>query len=423
MADAKTFPAEPQGGFVSRVDPSAAECVLRDLQDRPLTASWLNSTLAAHVPEGMRIAGVNCDPSTVLVGSHSLSSTLNLQLEHKSCNSNQEELDAQLSVVLKRVCMRDLPPRSAEKYVKDVKSWRVEHSFFQEVAPKLREHGLTLPELLFMDFLDNGEPSSLGFLYLFADLMLTHKPHLEVTWGQMCASMAWTARLHAVFWTKAGQPVPSLLANLWERATYWSLDKRPADELSSMEATWLEFVSMWHHLDPELFNNPRIIKLASRLAQQSKTVDEYINTQGPRTLIHGDLKGAHLFFPDDGGEPAVIDWQWAGFGCPMLDVAYTIHSVTALGDLQGDGEDRLLSEYLTALQLHDITLDQEEAQKLYKSAFLDYARIVVGYFWVDCPVDEVESECSNITELTHTRDVAHVLRFIRRIDAVLLELE
>jgi len=107
----------------------------------------------------------------------------------------------------------------------------------------------------------------------------------------------------------------------------------------------------------------------------------------------------------------------------MLDVAYTIHSVASMKDLQEDGEDRLLQEYIAALQQHGVTWDVEEARRSLKAALLDYARIVIGYFWVDCPVEEIECESNNIIELTHTRDVAHVLRFIRRVDAALLDSE
>jgi hypothetical protein len=156
-------------------------------------------------------------------------------------------------------------------------------------------------------------------------------------------------------------------------------------------------------------------------------MDLLLCTRGPRTLVHGDLKGAHLFFPRSGNaeaaEPTVIDWQWSGFASPLVDVVYAIHSVTALADLEHGGEDRLLQVYLAALRMHGIELDDSLARRLYKAAFLDYARIVIGYFFRGVSVSDIERERDNITELTHTREVAHVLRFIGRVDETLREIE
>ena len=64
------------------------------------------------------------------------------------CSGHSEN---ELSVVLKRVCVRDLPARSPDKYEKDVKSWHVEQAFYSEVAPLLRARGLRLPDVIFND--------------------------------------------------------------------------------------------------------------------------------------------------------------------------------------------------------------------------------------------------------------------------------
>jgi len=293
------------------------------------------------------------------------------------------------------------------------------------VASQLRSNGLALPEVMHMDRLDEGrELLDAGFLYLFADLGPTHVPHLEVTWEQMCKVMEWTARLHAVFWCTGGGPAPYGVQRLWERGGYWSLDKRPAGEVPLMAQRWQEFVKLWRHTDPSLFERHEICLLGERLMRQAEVADEFLHVHGPKALIHGDLKGAHLFFPRSGdGEPTVIDWQWAGWGCPLCDVAYAIQGVASMHDLQAKGERSLLQVYLAALRTHGIELCEKEACCLYRAACIDYARVVVGYFWVDCTVEEVECERENITELTHTREVEHVLRFIRHIDCLLAEFE
>jgi hypothetical protein len=334
-----------------------------------------------------------------------------------------------MTVFLKRVCVVDLPRRDPTKCAKDVQSYHVERSFYTELAAQLRAAGLQLPDMLFGESTDvsvAGDLTRVGFLYLFADLGATHATYLHVSYERMCATMAWAARLHSIFWTAEGAAMPAALACMWDQGTYWALDKRPASEVPSTGSSWRAFCEGWRHVAPELFSRPEIIDLGYRLARQASRMDAWLRTRSPRTLVHGDLKGAHLFFRVDAStdsEPTVIDWQWSGFASPLVDVVYAIQSITAFADLQHGGEERLLQAYLAALRTHGIDLGEGLANQLYKAALLDYARIVLGYFFRGVSVSDIEREHENITELTHTREVAHALRFIGRVDDVLREIE
>ena len=47
---------------------------------------------------------------------------------------------------------------------------------------------------------------------------------------------------------------------------------------------------------------------------------------GPRpfALLHGDLVGANVVWPADGGEPVLVDWEFWRMGDPAEDLAYLV---------------------------------------------------------------------------------------------------
>ena len=82
---------------------------------------------------------------------------------------------------------------------------------------------------------------------------------------------------------------------------------------------------------------------------------------GPRTFVHGDLRGANLFFTAGGNpELALIDWQGCGIGNGLTDLAYfMVFSVST--PVRRRLEDEMLEEYhagIVAGGASDVTLRQ-----------------------------------------------------------------
>ncbi len=440
--------------FISTLDPLAVDDVACDLQGNILTPNWFTTiALGSHLPANLRVVEVQPLPATVLIGSHSASLTLELVLEatesltavipaardtpvSEFCRQAMQAVSLQgnrkVTVFLKRICLRDLPKRGMDKWERDVQSYRVEHNFYSHLAPILTSLGVHVPRAFFTQHADKGlEILDTGFLYLLEDLAPTHQPRLHFSRANVAAGLTWAARLHALYWTDAeqAQVVPKpLQGRMWTQGTYWSLSKRPLAEMTSLPSVWREFCHNWRHINASFFDDANILQLGERLSLHASAIDAYLTQHSPRTLIHGDFKGAHLFFPtnstnDSDALPTVIDWQWSGWSSPLDDIAYFIHSVTALHDLHAGGEAALLQYYVKRLAQAGVKLDLAVAERLYSVAFLNYARIVLAYFYRGVSVADIEREAENITELTHTRSVPHVLHFLSRVDEELAKWE
>jgi Ser/Thr protein kinase RdoA (MazF antagonist) len=122
-----------------------------------------------------------------------------------------------------------------------------------------------------------------------------------------------------------------------------------------------------------------------------------------RTLVHGDLKAANMFFRDGSGDAGVevglIDFQWSGWGLGAVDLAYLM--CAAVGPkvldltVEAAGETALLRHYheslcaalaefgaaptaaaaAAELQPFDTLVAQ------YEAALLDHAVTVFSYQW------------------------------------------
>lgn len=75
----------------------------------------------------------------------------------------------------------------------------------------------------------------------------------------------------------------------------------------------------------------------------------------PFTLSHGDLRSDNIFCPsEDGGRFAVIDWQLAGMGQPMTDIARWLTQSISIEDRR-ETEEELLKLYHQKLVEHGVT--------------------------------------------------------------------
>jgi Ser/Thr protein kinase RdoA (MazF antagonist) len=173
--------------------------------------------------------------------------------------------------------------------------------------------------------------------------------HDEAGVPALGACLAWLASFHARFLDDAGE-------GLWPTGTYWHLATR-ADELPSIDDVALRDLAPW---------------LDARLAAARY-----------QTVVHGDPKEANFCFTADGRRVAAVDFQYAGRGCAMKDVAYLLYGRQ---DERGDGVAHL-DTYFRALRVAivqrtdrvDVAALEAEWRSLYPIARLDFCRFLAGW--------------------------------------------
>ncbi len=155
----------------------------------------------------------------------------------------------------------------------------------------------------------------------------------------------WLADFHGVL---MGDPAPGL----WTRGTYWHVGTRP-DELASMA--------------------PGPLKDAAR------DIDARLAAARFPTILHGDAKVANGCF---GRGVAMVDFQYAGRGPGVCDVAYFLGSclddreLVSQADMWMDVWLRRLLEHLPFEQRPDVW---EEAVDLWPFAWADFERFLAGW--------------------------------------------
>jgi hypothetical protein len=153
------------------------------------------------------------------------------------------------------------------------------------------------------------------------------------------ACLAWLAAFHARF-------LGERFEALWPVGTYWHLGTR-RDELAVIRDDYLR--------------------------SNAEAWDAQLCGARFQTLLHGDPKEANFCFAPSG--VAAVDFQYAGRGCAMRDVAYLLHGRTDRGELE------IYFRYLrAALAEHaDGAAVEAEWRGLYSVARLDFERFLAGW--------------------------------------------
>lgn len=148
-------------------------------------------------------------------------------------------------------------------------------------------------------------------------------------------AVVWLAQFHARFLGDAGP-------GLWPEGTYWHLATR-LDELAIDRA-------------------------------RAEELDRALASARFQTILHGDAKEANFCFTRDLRACAAVDFQYAGRGCGMKDVAYLLHG-------HGDAH---LETYFRELRAAlppavDAGALEREWRALYPIAQQDFARFLAGW--------------------------------------------
>lgn len=174
----------------------------------------------------------------------------------------------------------------------------------------------------------------------------------SISWDGISGCLKWLANFHAAFLGVKPD-------GLWEIGTYWHLDTRP-DELNELS-------------DDEL-------------KKYAGLIDQKLNENPFQTLVHGDAKLANFCFSRDGKNIAAVDFQYAGGGCGMKDVAYFIGSCLYEDDCERM-ESKILDYYFqelkTALIAKSNPVDVDELEDNWRAMFplawTDFHRFLKGW--------------------------------------------
>lgn len=220
------------------------------------------------------------------------------------------------------------------------RSYRVEHSFYRDLAPRL-SGAVRVPRALHL------EPG----LFVLEDLdavgfagRARGAGSLDI--GRVHPCLDWLAGLHATF---LGAELPGV----WEFGTYWHLATRP-DELLAMAP--------------------------GALREAAAAIDAALSGASHQTLVHGDAKVANFCFGPD--RVAAVDFQYTGGGCGLKDVAYFLGSCLHDRVLERDGEallDRYFQHLRAALGDELGAAVEGEWRPLWPMAWADFERFLAGW--------------------------------------------
>ena len=174
----------------------------------------------------------------------------------------------------------------------------------------------------------------------------------EVEFTQVKACLIWLANFHAAF---LGQKP----YGLWDVGSYWHLETRPE-----------EFKKIEHQ----------------ELKDKAHLIDETLNKCSYQTIIHGDAKLANFCFSENGEQVSAVDFQYAGGGCGIKDVAYFLGSCLSSDEseiYENELLDFYFSELRKGLDSSELVVDFQELQHqwrdLYAVACADFMRFMLGW--------------------------------------------
>ncbi|MBA3392507.1 MAG: phosphotransferase [Deltaproteobacteria bacterium] len=236
------------------------------------------------------------------------------------------------------------PPAHAQATVSDVRkrrSYDVEAAFYRDVATRCDD--TCRVARLYGSRIDGGE-----WWFVLEDLDSAGfaMRHDDADATSLAACLGWLAAFHARFLGDAGE-------GLWPTGTYWHLATR-TDELPAIA-------------DPAL-------------RELAPIVDARLAAAHHQTILHGDPKEANFCFAADGGSVAAVDFQYAGRGCAMKDVAYLLYG-------RSDDDAAHLDTYFRELRATlarssgavDLAALEAEWRALYPFARLDFCRFLAGW--------------------------------------------
>lgn len=234
---------------------------------------------------------------------------------------------------------------SAHSHHRKLTSYLVETHFYKYHSTRLTIHVPTLIHAWADDntmLLIMSDLNSQGFDQRKNTLNVDEAKHVLI----------YLARFHATFLSTSDNE-----SGLWDRGTYWQLSTRQ-DEWNAMPDSELKHYAQLLH---------------DTLAQSPY-----------QTIVHGDAKVANFCFRPDSHAVAAVDFQYAGAGVGVQDVAYFLGSALNTRD-QLTHTGQCLDVYFNALYeaLNHSSVDRDHLEScwraLYPVACADFKRFLTGW--------------------------------------------
>lgn len=249
------------------------------------------------------------------------------------------------TAIVKWVSPPARPPRSesAVSHARKCRSYEVEEHFYRAFAPLCDERSRVAR--LWASHASRGES-----FFLFEDLDAAGFPgrRRHPTPEDTDRCLAWLAAFHARFLGVRPQ-------GLWTTGTYWHLATR-GEELRAIE-------------DAEL-----------RAA--APVLDRRLSGCRHQTIVHGDAKPENFCFSTTEERVAAVDFQYAGGGCGMKDVAYLLAD-GGPESVELARVDTYFGQLRTRLAERPSPVDasavEAEWRSLYPLARADYFRFLAGW--------------------------------------------
>ncbi|WP_163935089.1 phosphotransferase [Paraferrimonas sp. SM1919] len=218
------------------------------------------------------------------------------------------------------------------------RSYQVESHFYRDLAKHFPSQTAKFMALIDVD--DNHQ------LIVMQDLATAgYKTRDEIDDKYLKGILKWLAKFHS----KGLQLEQD--ADVWPQGSYWHLATRP-DEHKAM------------------FDGP--------LKSNADKISQTLNNVSHKTLLHGDAKPAN-FMINNHGDTLAVDFQYTGYGNPMVDVCYLFSSV-----LDNDNLERYADFYvayycqcLKEYQVEQAIIEQWSASLPF--AWADLVRFLQGW--------------------------------------------
>jgi thiamine kinase-like enzyme len=281
-----------------------------------LTTAWLQQVMAPHI-NGATLTGFT--PTIIGVGEGFMGQLARVQLEYDG------ETDAPKSLIAKFASTQQVTRDMAA----DQKLYQREIGFYQDIG---NDVGVPIADCYFAEYLDDTN----HFVLLLEDLA-PGIPSDQVVGTDKETSrevIEQFAKLHAKWWNSQE------LENYdWAK---WILQSMPMEEGLALLEVSIKEVEETGKFDAY----PEMKRLMYFLPPLFKFEPA---PPFPFTLTHGDLRSDNIMKPSEqGGRFAILDWQLAGVGDPVQDIARWMTQSISIEDRR-ETEQELLKLYHTRL--------------------------------------------------------------------------
>lgn len=317
-----------------------------------------------------------------------------------------------LRLVLKLICPPSGRPGD-EGHLRKMLSYEVEQYFYDELAPCLG-HDVAVARSLASTRSWHDRAVVDGIQDLAATLMTDLRPQFPVASSkrgflaprQVEAALGWLACFHRSSWDWLPRDLDHFVLPPLEEAKRRQLGRRAGGKglwlnggytyLSTRRKEYAALAADDGSEWSAAFCRPA----ASSSASVAELVADFLAPSGRpfETCIHGDVKSENLFSTDSGDRVAFFDFQYAGVGLGVCDLAKLFTCSVPLGLLtdvhviprelpMGKGEKTLLEQY-RAILLHHRQREAgpdygwEDFSRHWETALVDWCRFQASWgFW------------------------------------------